>query len=126
MTETHINCLECGKHIVKPRKNQKFCSAICRTKTSHRGKFSNAAKPTRACPECGDTFDLTRATKRFCSTSCQQAFNNFWKSKGAKIALAMFDWRVDRKPKAMSIVCQEFSHARAEQKERRKAKQKTE
>lgn len=41
------------------------------------------------------------------------------------MALALHDWRVGRKKGAMTIVCQEFSHARMEQAEKRLAKQKT-
>jgi len=126
MTVEPKQCRECGKAMIRPRRNQTFCSAHCRKSFTERKKFRNEGKPIKKCPECGNTFEATRSTKVFCSTECQQAFNNFWKGKGPKIALALHEWRVNRKKGAMTTVCQEFSQARMEQKDRQIAKQKSE
>ncbi|MGE5515110.1 MAG: hypothetical protein ACM31D_04740 [Bacteroidota bacterium] len=106
------SCPWCGKAIASPRRNQTYCSAACRAGATDQKRKRNTEPKMDTCPHCGTRFEKTKKTKVFCSTDCQQAFNNHWKAHGPRLALAMFDWRVGKKAKGMTKVCQEFSRAR--------------
>lgn len=116
---TACACPYCAKEIVKPRRNQTYCSAECRAAAKVQKRGRNTEPKMDSCPQCGERFVKTRKTKRFCSTACQQDFNNFWKAKGPALALALHDWRVAKVPRGLSRVCQEFSRAREDLKDRR-------
>lgn len=110
-------CPECGKAILKPRRNQTYCSAACRGTARAREKHTNQPDVfKRTCTWCGDDFEAKRRHAKFCGKDCQQAFNNFWKGKGPKLAMALFDYRVRRVKGSFTDLCRAFSDCRDEQK----------
>ncbi|MEE8206892.1 MAG: hypothetical protein V3T82_08075 [Nitrospinaceae bacterium] len=119
--QPEIFCLWDGKPLINPRSNQTYCNAQCRLdhKQSTRQRNDTPQIQKRQCSECGDDFETENPDKAFCSSKCQQAWNNFWKSQGPRLAKAMLTWRVDRAKGAMTEVCRTFSKARTAHKQRR-------
>lgn len=122
--DTYLDCRHCGKIVRRPRKRQQCCSKSCRVAYERTKRQIASQHPPHTvagrCPWCDAPFRSAKAGQRFCSAAHQQAFNNHWKGKGPAIALAMIDWRVGRKPGALSKVCRTFADARAEQKRKGK------
>lgn len=122
-------CRWCGAPLINPRRNQECCCAECREEWERskraRRKQTAADKPKGKCLWCDGGFDKVRQGQEFCCPDHQQAFNNFWKGMGPRLAKALHDWRVGKKPGGLTKVCQEFSAAREELKDKReKAKNK--
>ena len=116
-------CRWCGQPLLKPRRNQECCSAHCRGEweRSKRARRNQAAdeKPKGTCLWCDGAFVRVRKEQDFCCPDHQQAFNNFWKGKGPVLAKALHSWRVNKAPGGLTKVCQEFSAAREDLKEKR-------
>ena len=107
------SCPECGSHIARPRRNQTYCSAACRSAARDRRKHTNRrAVYRRTCAWCSTDFESPRYEAEFCSTLCQQGFNNFWKSQGPKLAKAMHLFRVKREQGAFTKLCRTYSDTR--------------
>ena len=121
-------CLWDGRVLINPRSNQAYCNAQCRQAHRQASKQRNDTPEieNRTCPECEGGFETDNPDKEFCSSKCQQAWNNFWKSQGPRIAKAMLTWRVGRKKGAMTEVCRTFSKARAAHKQRREDRKESE
>ena len=130
MTEKqHLKfCLWDGKPLINPRSNQEYCNAQCRQdhKQSLKGRNDTPEIEKRTCQECESDFETDNPDKAFCSSTCQQAWNNFWKSQGPRMAKVMLTWRVGRKKGAMTEVCRTFSKARAAHKQRREDRKESE
>ncbi|MBC7908405.1 MAG: hypothetical protein H7Y60_16880 [Rhodospirillaceae bacterium] len=122
-------CRWCGKVLVNPRRNQECCSAECREEWERskrmRRKQTAADKPKGHCLWCEGDFEKVRQQQDFCCPEHQQAFNNFWKGMGPRLAKVMHAWRVGKVKGGLTDVCREFSAAREELKDKR-AKAKTE
>lgn len=116
-------CRWCGASLINPRRNQECCCAECREAWERskraRRKQTAAEKPKGKCLWCDGEFDKVRQGQEFCCPDHQQAFNNFWKGMGPRLAKALHDWRVAKKPGGLTKVCQEFSAAREELKDKR-------
>lgn len=117
------HCRWCGTVLINPRRNQECCNADCREawERSKRARRQQAAgdKPKGTCLWCDGSFDKARKDQEFCCTEHQQAFNNFWKGQGPRLAKALHAWRVGKVKGALTDVCREFSAAREELKDKR-------
>jgi hypothetical protein len=126
MTEKQLDkkCLWDGKTMINPRSNQSYCNKECREnhKQSLKKRNNTPEIKTHKCTQCDDEFQTDKPEKEFCSSKCQQAWNNYWKSKGPSMAKAMLNWRVGRAKGGMTKVCQVFSAARNTHTERKKQK----
>ena len=124
-TATHRpgrSCPECGSRIARPRRNQTFCSADCRAADRARRKQTNRRAVYRhKCAWCDTDFESTRYEAEFCGTPCQQSFNNFWKSKGPKLAKALHSFRVRRAQGAFTRLCRAYADARHDEKQAKAA-----
>jgi hypothetical protein len=116
-------CRWCGKVLINPRRNQECCCADCREAWERskrvRRKQSAAAKPKGTCLWCEGEFDQVRKGQEFCCPEHQQAFNNFWKGMGPRLAKALHAWRVEKQPGGLTKVCREFASAREELKDKK-------
>lgn len=119
-------CRWCGKPLVNPRRNQECCNADCREAWEQskraRRKQTASTKPKGHCLWCEGEFDKVRKEQDFCCTEHQQAFNNFWKGQGPRLAKALHAWRVGKVAGGLTKVCREFSAAREELKRRKAGK----
>lgn len=116
-------CRWCGKPLINPRRNQECCCTECREEWERskrmRRKQTAADKPKGRCLWCEGDFEKARQQQDFCCPEHQQAFNNFWKGMGPRLAKAMHAWRVGKVKGGLTDVCREFSAAREELKDRK-------
>lgn len=113
-----------AKPLINPRSNQTYCNAQCRKDhaASLKGRNDKPASQTRKCTECDEPFETDKPDKEFCSPKCQQAWNNFWKSRGPGLAKVLHQWRVKRTPGSFTKMTQAYSKARKAHKHRREEK----
>lgn len=73
--EPELNvCLQCGTPLTQlpHKKQQKFCSDVCRTAwwNRNRDKAGHQTTYSAVCTFCGKTFDSSKAGRRYCSRQC--------------------------------------------------------
>lgn len=118
---TTRTCPACNKPFVPVRANQRCCSGECRKRYEKAKREAAKQQPKHKCRclWCDGMFETNRTDQFFCSPNHQQAFNNFWKGWGPRFGRALYIWRVEKKPGAITAVGRLFSEAREEMLEKR-------